>query len=168
MAVAPAALRTGPLRGNHLLLTARPPYASMLIALDDSPRARAVFEAGAALARLTGAHVFLLRVLTEPTDIPPAARTVPDRLDRDVEQTVRDEFQRLMATAPGVPFAAPLVVDGDPWRRIIEISKQLDVDLIVMGSHRIHGVERVLGTVASRVVNHADRSVLVVRDRPQP
>ena len=39
------------------------------------------------------------------------------------------------------------------------------VDLIVIGSHPIHGVERVVGTVASRVVNHADRSVLVVRER---
>jgi len=145
---------------------ARPPYASMLIALDDSPRARAVFEAGTALARLTGAQVFLVRVLTEPADIPPAAHTMPDHLGRDVEQAVRDEFQGLMSSAPDVPFATPLVTEGDPWRRIIEIGKQLDVDLIVMGSHRTHGMERVLGTVASRVVNHADRSVLVVRERP--
>ena len=136
----------------------------MLIALDDSPRAGAVFEAGAALARLTGAQVFLVRVLTEPPDIPPAAHTAPDRLGREVEQAVRDEFQGLMSTAPDVRFAAPLVTEGDPWRRIIEIGKQLDVDLIVMGSHRTHGMERVLGTVASRVVNHADRSVLVVRE----
>ncbi|HMF40675.1 MAG TPA: universal stress protein [Polyangia bacterium] len=145
----------------------RPPYASMLIALDDSPRAAAVFEAGTALARLTGAQVFLVRVLTEPTDIPPAALTTPDNLGRDLERAVRGEFQRLMNTAPDVPFAAPLVVEGDPWRRIIDIGKQLDVDVIVMGSHRTHGIERVLGTVASRVVNHADRSVLVVREPPR-
>jgi len=139
----------------------------MLIALDDSPRAAAVFEAGTALARLTGAQVFLVRVLTEPTDIPPAALTTPDNLGRDLERAVRGEFQRLMNTAPDVPFAAPLVVQGDPWRRIIDIGKQLDVDVIVMGSHRTHGIERVLGTVASRVVNHADRSVLVVREPPR-
>jgi nucleotide-binding universal stress UspA family protein len=145
---------------------ARPPYASMLIALDESPRALAVFEAGTALARLTGAQVFLVRVLTEPPDIPPAAHTTPDRLAHDVEQTVRDDFQRLMNTAPDIQFAAPLVVAGDPWRRIIDAGKELDVDVIVMGSHRTHGMERVLGTVASRVVNHADRSVLVVRERP--
>jgi len=137
----------------------------MLIALDDSPRAPAVFDAGTELARLTGAQVFLVRVLTEPTDIPPAARTVPDHLGRDVERAVRAEFQRLMNGAPDVPFATPLVVEGDPWRRIIDIGKQLDVDVIVVGNHRTHGVERVLGTVASRVVNHADRSVLVVRAR---
>ena len=43
---------------------------------------------------------------------------------------------------------------------------RLNVDLIVVGNHRYHGVERVLGTVASRVVNHADRNVLVVRENP--
>jgi nucleotide-binding universal stress UspA family protein len=32
-------------------------------------------------------------------------------------------------------------------------------------SHHYHGVERVLGTVASRVVNHSDRNVLVVHER---
>lgn len=137
----------------------------MLIALDDSARAPAVFEAGTELARLTGAQVFLVRVLTEPTDIPPAAHTTPDHLDQDIERAARAEFQRLMNASPDVQFAAPLVVEGDPWRRIIELGKQLDVDVIVMGSHRTHGVERLLGTVASRVVNHADRSVLVVRER---
>jgi nucleotide-binding universal stress UspA family protein len=141
-------------------------YASMLIALDDSPRAAAVFQSGTALARLTGAQVFLVRVLTEPTDIPPAAHTAPDRLAGDVERGVHAEFRRLMETAPDVQFAGPIVVDGDPWRRILEVAKQIDVDLIVVGSHRTHGVERLLGTVASRIVNHADRSVLVVRAAP--
>jgi universal stress protein F len=39
-----------------------------------------------------------------------------------------------------------------------------DVDMIVIGSHGYHGLDRVLGTTAAKVVNHADRSVLVVRD----
>jgi nucleotide-binding universal stress UspA family protein len=54
-------------------------------------------------------------------------------------------------------------VAGDPWRRILEVADRIGADLIVMGNHRPHGVERVLGTVASRVVSHADRSVLLVR-----
>ena len=142
-----------------------PLYRSILIALDDSPRAPAVFDAGVALARLAGAQVFLVRVLTGPAEIPAAAHTEHDQLDRDVEQMVRAELRRLTDAIPDVPFVAPVVVDGDPWRRILEVAQQIDADLIVIGSHRLHGVERLLGTVASRVVNHADRSVLVVRDR---
>ena len=134
-----------------------------LIALDDSPRAPHVFAAGTELARLTGAEVVLVRVLTEPTDIPPAAHTQPSHLDDEVEQAVRAEFGRLMDSSPGVRFGAPIVVAGDPWRRILEVADRIGADLIVMGNHRPHGVERVLGTVASRVVSHADRSVLLVR-----
>jgi nucleotide-binding universal stress UspA family protein len=143
-------------------------YRSLLIALDDSPRAPAVFAAGTEIARLAGAQVFLVRVLTEPTDIPPAAHTAPDHLRRDAEQAVRAEFRRLIDGTPGVRFGPPIVVDGDPWRRIIDVATRIDADLIVLGSHRTHGVERLLGTVASRVVNHVDRSVLVVRERPGP
>jgi nucleotide-binding universal stress UspA family protein len=37
------------------------------------------------------------------------------------------------------------------------------VDLIVIGSHGYDALDRLLGTTAAKVVNHADRSVLVVR-----
>lgn len=141
----------------------RKPFSSLLVALDDSPRAQLVFSTAAALARRTGARITLIRVLTEPADVPPAAHTEPDSLHADVERIVRTEFQRLIATAPDLEFASPVIIDGDPWRRLIEVGARLDVDLIVVGNHRHHGVERVLGTVASRVVNHADRNVLVVR-----
>lgn len=142
-----------------------PSFASILAALDDSARAHVVFATAVTLARCTNARVSLIRVLTEPTDIPPAAHTNPDHLGIDVERNVQAEFRRLMETADDVHFDSPLIVDGDPWRRILQVAKKLDVDLIVMGSHRYHGVERVLGTVASRVVNHADRNVLVVHER---
>ena len=142
-----------------------PSFASILAALDDSARAHVVFATAVTLARCTNARVSLIRVLTEPTDIPPAAHTNPDHLGIDVERNVQAEFRRLMETADDVHFDSPLIVDGDPWRRILQVAKKLDVDLIVMGSYRYHGVEWVFGTVASRVVNHVDRNVLVVHER---
>lgn len=138
-------------------------FSSLLVALDESPRAPLVFSTATALARRTDATITLIRVLTEPADVPPAGQTNPDSLRDDLERIVRAELQRLIDSAPDVRFARPVVVDGDPWRRIIEAGVRLDADLIIVGNHRYHGVERVLGTVASRVVNHADRNVLVVR-----
>ena len=52
-------------------------FASLLVALDESPRAPLVFATATALARAAGAEVTLIRVLTEPADIPPAAHTDP-------------------------------------------------------------------------------------------
>jgi nucleotide-binding universal stress UspA family protein len=69
-----------------------------------------------------------------------------------------------MASAPGVAFGPPIVVEGDPWRRILDIAQELDVDLIVAGSHRYHGLDRFLGTTAAKLVNHADRNVRIVHE----
>ena len=38
-------------------------------------------------------------------------------------------------------------------------------DCIVIGSHGYSGFDRILGTNAAKVVNHAECSVLVVRER---
>jgi nucleotide-binding universal stress UspA family protein len=95
-----------------------------------------------------------------------AASGVEGSVERFVEASARDELRRLMETAREVAFGEPVVVEGDPWRQILIISKQLDVDLIVMGNHRYHGLERMLGTVAAKVVNHAHCDVLVVRGAP--
>jgi nucleotide-binding universal stress UspA family protein len=56
-----------------------------------------------------------------------------------------------------------LVHVGAPWESICRAARENAVDLIVIGSHGVHGIERLLGTTATRVLNHADRSVLVVR-----
>jgi nucleotide-binding universal stress UspA family protein len=45
------------------------------------------------------------------------------------------------------------------------VSDELDVDLIVLGSHGYYGMDRILGTTAANVANLAHRGVLVVRER---
>lgn len=135
---------------------------SILVALDDSARAPSVFLAATSLAQHLAAEVSIIRVVWVPPDIPPAAHVRPDGIEGAIEHAVRDELRELMRTAPAVKFGPPIVVEGEPWREIIRISDELEVDLVVMGNHRYHGLERVLGTVAAKVVNHAHRDVLVV------
>lgn len=141
---------------------------SILVALDDSRRARSVFAAATSLAQQVAAEVFIIRVLWIPPDIPPAAHVRPSGIEGVVEQAARDEIRELMRTTPGVKFGPPVILEGDPWRQIISVSDELDVDLIVMGNHRYHGLGRVLGTVAAKVVNHAHRDVLVVHSNHEP
>src|SRR5579862_6824524 len=135
---------------------------SILVALDESPRAPSVFAMATSLARKFGAKVFIARVLWVPPDLPPAAHVHPDGLEAQVERAARDELSLLMAAAPDVTFGPPIVVEGDPARRILRIGDDLDVDLIIMGSHRYQGLDHVLGTTAAHVVNFARRDVLVV------
>jgi nucleotide-binding universal stress UspA family protein len=60
--------------------------------------------------------------------------------------------------------AESLTVEAAPtWRGIVEVAEERDASLIVLGSHRRSGIAgRLLGSVASGVVNHSDASVLVV------
>lgn len=55
---------------------------------------------------------------------------------------------------------------GDPGLNVTEYAGEVKADLIVIPSHGYHGVRRfVLGSVAERVIRHADCPVLVLRRR---
>ena len=143
-----------------------PSVRSILVALDESVRAPLVFETAVMMARGLGAQLFLIRVLVIPPDIPPAAHTQPNTLEASIESEARADLLALMSSISGVEFGPPIIFVCEPWRNIVSTAHTFDVDLIVVGSHRHHGpLDRALGTVAAKVVNHADRNVLVVHRR---
>ena len=51
------------------------------------------------------------------------------------------------------------------WDAICSHALEHDVDVIVIGSHDYRFLDRIVGTTAAKVVNHADRPVLVVRPK---
>lgn len=57
-----------------------------------------------------------------------------------------------------------VIVDGSPWEAIIKAAKKLEVDLIVMASHKKRKFsDYVLGPNAEHVVHHSKVSVMIVR-----
>ena len=52
---------------------------------------------------------------------------------------------------------------GTAWDAICREARETNADLIVIGSHGHSRLARMLGTTAAKVVNNADRNVLVVR-----
>ena len=63
---------------------------------------------------------------------------------------------------PGVTAGA-LAELGTPWRAVCDAARAQGVDLVVIGTHGFGGVDRLLGTTAAKIVNHAPCSVLVAR-----
>ncbi|MBE6499228.1 MAG: universal stress protein [Methanobrevibacter thaueri] len=56
-----------------------------------------------------------------------------------------------------------VIREGSPARVILEVAKEEDVDLIVMGSSGKSGFDRfIMGSVADKVVNSAKCAILVV------
>jgi nucleotide-binding universal stress UspA family protein len=137
----------------------------LLVCLDGSKKQTDVLGAAVALARKTGAKVVLFRSVGMPSELPPAAYSMTVT---DVPKLLQGEAQAALAElAKAVPpelLAGTRVDIGNPWPSIERAAADEDVDMIVVGSHGYHGLDKVLGTTAARVVNHADRSVHVVRD----
>ena len=139
----------------------------ILVALDGSKRGPHVLDVATALAKKLDAKVVLFRAVGLPTELPPELWKHPED---SLIGMLKDAAQQYLSTlADGLPSAmrgGVEVVVGTPWQAICAQATKDDVDLIVIGSHGYHGLDRLLGTTASKVSNHADRSVLVVRARP--
>jgi nucleotide-binding universal stress UspA family protein len=138
----------------------------ILVCLDGSERQDGVLRAAVSLATRAGAKVMLLRVVGLPRveDLPhDAYRLAPDEVKRGLEGSARGALEALAARVPPGAAGGIRVVCGTPWQTIGRVAAEEDCDLIVVGAHGYDAVDRVLGTTAAKVVNHADRAVLVVR-----
>jgi nucleotide-binding universal stress UspA family protein len=117
------------------------------------------------LARRTGSKLILVRAVGIPIEIPAEAYALPPA---SLEGLLREQAQKYVEKeAERVPEeyrGGAKVAVGTPWQAICEMAKEENVDLIMVGSHGYQGLDRLIGTTAAKIVNHADRSVLVVRD----
>lgn len=140
----------------------------ILVGLDGSPRAPFVLDTAVDLARRTGSKLILLRAVSLPVEIPLGAyyAMTPDAFAKSIEESARGELAKLAARVPTELLQGSEVHAGSPWETICDVAKQHDVDLIMIGSHGYTGLDRLIGTTAARVVNHSDRSVMVVRTKP--
>jgi nucleotide-binding universal stress UspA family protein len=87
---------------------------------------------------------------TEPIDLRKVADAVLERATHD-------------ALARGVEVETH-VREGDPAEVIIDVASEQKADLIVVGSRGLTGITRfLLGSVSSKVSQHASCSVMIVR-----
>jgi nucleotide-binding universal stress UspA family protein len=94
--------------------------------------------------------------------------------ERDVEERMHSIGQKnikeLQVQLEKAGFTVrPLLIDGIPWREIVTIADDENVDLIVVGSHgRSDIMQMLLGSVSENVIRHARQPVLVVRREWEP
>jgi nucleotide-binding universal stress UspA family protein len=136
----------------------------ILVGLDGSPRERDILDAAIALGRRTGAKVLLFRSVGVPYAIPlEALAMTPQDLSGLLEKQAKAELDKLADEIPAELRAGARVATGTAWDAICRTAQEEDADIIVIGSHGYGAIDRLLGTTAAKVINHADRSVLVVR-----
>jgi nucleotide-binding universal stress UspA family protein len=138
----------------------------ILVAVDDSQQAHDVLQAAIDLARQTGGKLWLLRAVAMPTDLPTTVFAMPPGLlVEGAILTAKRDLAELSTVVPVELFDGAIAQVGVAWDAICSSARQHDVDLIVIGSHGYRLRDRIVGTTAAKVVNHADRPVLVVRHK---
>jgi universal stress protein F len=136
----------------------------ILVGLDGSPQQASVLTGAVELARSAGGKLTLFRAVGMPVDLPTGALTMPpDEIGKLLLEAARRDLERIAASTP-VELIDHLRVElATPWRGIVDAAAAERTDLVVIGAHGHSGFDRILGTTAAKVVDHACCSVLVIR-----
>ena len=147
----------------------------VLIALDYDASAQKVAEAGHALAIAIKAEVILLHVIADPAYYTSTVYSPimgfggfmdvdllqPDMMDQ-LNKTSLD-FLNSTKRHLGDEAIRTLVTDGDFASSIIASAKELDADIIVMGSHSRKWLENiVMGSVTEEVLNDTTIPLFII------
>jgi nucleotide-binding universal stress UspA family protein len=147
-------------------------FKKILVATDGSSHARKTIGIAGDMALRYGAQLFLVHVIpsieiseelqeyieTEYPEESPAA-IYPELVgDKILGQAVGELKKK------GLNKVQTEVLIGDPAKKIVEFAEQMDVDIIVLGSHGLGGfAEFVLGSVANKVCHLAKKTCVTVK-----
>ena len=147
----------------------------VLIAIDFDSSAQKVADEGYALAKAFSAEVILLHVISNPLYFDSVKHPAIMEFDgyKDIIPLPTDSSEKLEIISqqfldkskfyPGVETIQTLIKEGDFADSILEVSKDVHADIIVMGSHCQKWLENVLmGSVTEKVLHHTTLPLLII------
>ncbi len=156
-------------------------FKRILFATDFSPHAEMAKQVAADLAKGDGGkHLWVLTVL-EPVEEPLWSTEEPPGVSAEAwEETQKEEIEALEAEKRarlhadvaalrelGVPVTE-MVREGDPAEEIVAAAREVQADVIVMGTHSNRTLwDVILGSVTAHVIRHAPCPVLAVSHTPE-
>lgn len=147
----------------------------VLIALDYDPPAQKIAETGYALAKDMNAEVFLLHVVSEAVYYsssnysPIMGYEGFNNLDmismanvEELRKAAGDYLDKSKQYLKDISIQT-LIKEGDFADGILEAAKEINADIIVMGSHGRHGLDKVLlGSVAEQVLHKTEIPLFII------
>jgi len=139
-------------------------FKHILVATDFSESSGAALELALSFAKAFDTELTLLHSWNVPIypylDPMPSSGDLTTAIQQAATKRLTEELERVKNV---LPRAKSVLAMGQPWQQILETSKQLGADLVVMGTHGRHGLNHALmGSVAEKVVRLAEVPVLTV------
>ena len=143
-------------------------YQKILVAIDDSEISANVIQQAAQLAKALNSQITLVQVMT----LDPYLADAYLRMGQSNEliERVRSYVQENLTKAQkqfeelGQTVATQVIEGFSVHEEIIKAAQNLEVDLIIMGSHGRTGFKKfILGSVAQKVLGESHIPVLIVR-----
>ena len=138
----------------------------ILVPTDFSGASHKALEYAAHFAKSLRAELIFVHVLESPSNLP--FESLPTACAEELKANCEENLAATVRAArtAGVSEARPIVRTGAATHEILEAAKELEVDLIVIGTHGLAGWEHfTIGSTAERVARAAFCPVLIVREK---
>ena len=138
----------------------------LLVPVDGSENSMKAVEKALEIGLLNNSHITLLTVVNSQKDNP---YILEQDYSTDISQSNIENGKRVLKNAMELCEDYPGEVDtllrnGDIAEIVIDTAEELDSDLIVMGRRGMSiSARSLLGSISNKVLNYANRSVLVVK-----
>ena len=139
-------------------------FKNILVAVDleDDTHIDELLRIASDIANTHGAQVHLLNVVAAAPAV--VSQFLPENYEKMASETIEKELAALAAKVDLAEGAADSFVRfGDVYKEILAHADKIDVDLIIVASHKPNVGDYLLGTTAARIVRHASCSALVIR-----
>lgn len=132
--------------------------SGIVVGVDQSETAHRAAVRAAALAAATGEALHLVMAVK-------GGRTQNIRVGADQYfeswLTSANQFLNAMREELGIENTTTAIGGKDPAKSLCDEARRIDASMIVVGNRRVQGAQRVLGSVAAGVTQHAHCDVLV-------
>jgi universal stress protein A len=140
-------------------------YKHILLATDLSEDFDIVAQRACQLAKRYHCKLSVVHVL-EHTPVVYGGGEFSIPLDMNLEEHLSENVRKalsILGNRFNIDKEDQFVAHGSIKKQIIDLSEQLGIDLIIVGSHGHSGMERILGSVANAILHAAKCDVLAVR-----
>jgi nucleotide-binding universal stress UspA family protein len=118
------------------------------------------FRLACSFARDHGARLIILHVIEPPMAVSAEGVLLASHIDWE---RIREQLLQVRPSDPNVR-ADHRLVEGDPVTEILRVAREVNCDLLVLGTHGRKGLGRLLmGSVAEQVLRRAPCPVVTVK-----